>query len=249
MSIVEESFRLYWGNSDDWLLYILSLACLLYWKKKCGKQRILLWYAGLILLVILNPIFPRVIHSMADSSTTYVRVYYLLPVFVTIAYIGVQIITTQEESRKKGILLAVLCLVIVLSGKSYYELNAYQKTENIYKIPEEQRYIADVLLADVGEGEKANTLVTYWDPNWYFIRQYTSRVVGIGSAMPDYGYKNEKFTCYGDIVAYIEYIKSTGLDFSYLIEPNLSGLAEDCRQGGHTILAETENYVVIKVKE
>lgn len=245
MSIVEESFRLYWGNSDMWLLYVLSLVLVVFWKK--DNRTILVWYAALILFVILNPLFSLVAGRFIDSSTTYVRVYYLLPVIFTIAYACTEVVWQQKKERKKLAVMVVLCLVIAFSGKSYYELGAYRSTENIYKIPEEQREIADYILDDLEEGETADTLVVLWDPNWFYIRQYTGRIAGVGLAMPLKEYRNKDYAAQGDPAGYVTYMQEQGIQFGYMIVDYDADMISDYVEAGHILLGTTENYAAIKV--
>ena len=249
MSIVEESFRIYWENSGYWILFVLSLFFILFYTKDMRIKWMFAGYCILVLGVILNPLFALAIDKLQlmDSSTTYVRVYYLLPVTVIIAYAAVEVIELQKKTKYKMVIFLVICLVIGMSGTSYYEKNAYRIPENIYKIPQEDKEIADCILEDNTDEEKARTLVISWDDNWYFIRQYTSRIVNAGSALPAEKYRDEKYTCQGELNPYFEFMKNNGLDFQYVIQPKADGMIEECISGGHVILLETENYIVIKV--
>lgn len=251
MSIVEESFRLYWGNSEYWILFVLSLIVILAITREKDIKWMFSGYAIMIILVILNPMFSFVIDRLhlIDSSTTYVRVYYLLPVTVTIAYAVTIVIERQNSNLRKALTLILFCAVIGLSGESYLERNAYQKTENQYKIPQEEVDVAESILSDCGDGMKARTLVLSWDDNWYLIRQYTSRIVNAGSAMPPERYKDETFTCQGELNPYFLFMKNNGVQFDYVIQLKEEGMKEECVAGGHTILLETDKYLVIKVDQ
>ena len=210
MSIVEESFRIYWENSGYWILFVLSLFFILFYTKDMRIKWMFAGYCILVLGVILNPLFALAIDKLQlmDSSTTYVRVYYLLPVTVIIAYAAVEVIELQKKTKYKMVIFLAICLVIGMSGTSYYEKNAYRIPENIYKIPQEDKEIADCILED-------NT--------------------------------DEKYTCLGELNPYFEFMKNNGLDFQYVIQPKADGMIEECISGGHVILLETENYIVIKV--
>ncbi len=249
MSIVEESFRIYWENSGYWMLFFLSIIMILLGSKDVRIKWMFGGYCILIMAVILNPLFAFVIDKLhlMDSSTTYVRVYYLLPVTVIIAYAAVEVIELQKKMKYKVAVLIALCLIIGMSGTSYYEKNAYIMPQNVYKIPQEQKEIADCILNDNTGGEKARALVISWDENWYFIRQYTSKIVNAGSAMPAEKYGDDKYTCQGELNPYFEFMKNNGLDFKYVIQPKADGMIEECISGGHEILLETDDYIVIKI--
>lgn len=61
-------------------------------------------------------------------------------------------------------------------GTSYYQLKAYHRTENRYKIPQEEIDVAQCILKDAGEGEYVNILFPQGDTNWPFIRSIHQRL-------------------------------------------------------------------------
>lgn len=45
---------------------------------------------------------------------------------------------------------------------------------------------------------------------------------------------------------YIEYMYHEGYDYQYMIVENNPDMLQDYRNGGHTILTETDHYAVVK---
>ena len=64
MSIVEESFRIYWENSGYWMLFFLSIIMILLGSKDVRIKWMFGGYCILIMAVILNPLFAFVIDKL-----------------------------------------------------------------------------------------------------------------------------------------------------------------------------------------
>lgn len=246
MNIVEESFRLYWGTNGYWLLYVVAFVFLLLSRKEREYRTFFCWYAFIIIVVIMNPLFAGILSKVIDSSENYVRTYYLLPIVTMMAYAGTKVVALAKKKTEQIFLVAALCVTVIFAGESYYERDAYQRSENIYKIPQEEVTLADAILDDIEPDESANVLAVLWDPNWYYIRQYTNRIVGVGYAMPELWYKDYNYTCHGEVNNYIEYMYHEGYDYQYMIVENNPDMLQDYRNGGHIILTETDHYAVVK---
>ena len=95
MNIVEESFRLYWGTNGYWLLYVVAFVFLLLSRKEREYRTFFCWYAFIIIVVIMNPLFAGILSKVIDSSENYVRTYYLLPIVTMMAYAGTKVSGTQ----------------------------------------------------------------------------------------------------------------------------------------------------------
>ena len=64
--------------------------------------------------------------------------------------------------------------------------------------------------------------------------------------MPELWYKDYNYTCHGEVNDYIEYMYHEGYDYQYMIVENNPDMLQDYRNGGHTILTETDHYAVVK---
>lgn len=102
MGIVEESFRVFWGDKGYWMIYILCLAFVCFESKKNENKRILLWYSLLILGIILNPLFGKIASKFSTFTTTYIRVFYLLPISYVIAYTATVAISYCRNKKKNS---------------------------------------------------------------------------------------------------------------------------------------------------
>ena len=137
MGIVEESFRVFWGDKGYWMIYILCLAFVCFESKKNENKRILLWYSLLILGIILNPLFGKIASKFSTFTTTYIRVFYVLPISYVIAYTATAAISYCRN--KKRIAVTIIWIILLgTMGTSYYQLKAYHRAENRYKIPQEE---------------------------------------------------------------------------------------------------------------
>lgn len=247
MGIVEESFRVFWGDKGYWMIYILCLAFVCFESKKNENKRILLWYSLLILGIILNPLFGKIASKFSTFTTTYIRVFYLLPISYVIAYTATAAISYCRN--KKRIAVTIIWIILLgTMGTSYYQLKAYHRAENRYKIPQEEIDVAQCILKDAGGGEYVNILFPQGDTNWPFIREYTSkiRLAGYSIRVTDYGDYN--FTCHGDLGLYLEFQDyNCGYVYDYVVSQKDETLLENYESLGHEILETTENYAVIKM--
>lgn len=248
MSIIEESFRVYWGTSDMWLLYIGAILFVLLSQRAKQKRGIFVWYPLIVLFIILNPGLGKVMQKFMNDTQTYIRVYYLLPITFTIAYVGTEVVLSCKKSKCQYVVCFFLILVVFFTGLSYFEKNAYQEPENIYKIPTEQKLIADTILEDINDTEKAYVLTISWDENWNYIRQYTNRIVSVGNALDKQNYHDQGMPGKGEIEPYLSYMDQAGYEYQYVLMENEPLIVLDYQKLGHEILLTTEDYVVIKMK-
>lgn len=247
VSIIEESFRVYWGTSDMWLLYIGAIVFILLSQKTKEKREMFVWYIVLIMFVILNPFFGSVMQKFMNDTQTYIRVYYLLPVIFTIAYAGTEVILSDERAGRQHVLCFFLIIIIFYTGESYYEKAAYISSENEYKIPEEEKLIADTILSDVAEDGKAYALTISWDENWNFIRQYTNRIVSTGNTLDKQNFHDQGMPGKGEVGLYLAYMDQAGYKYDYVLAENVKEMIDDYEILGHEVLLQTGNYVVIKI--
>lgn len=247
VSIVEESFRVYWGNSDLWLFYVISIVFVMLSVRTKEKRIMFGWYAILVMFVIVNPVLSNIIQRFVGTTVTYIRVYYLLPIVFTIAYVGTELVFYGKKTLTQAGLMVFLCIVLAFAGESYYEKHAYIEAENIYKIPQEPKVLADTILEDVKEDETVYVLAVLWDETWYYIRQYAGQIVATGNALAEQNYHDQGMPGKGEVEPYLEYMDQAGYQYDYVIMDKVPAMMADYERIGHTILVETEHYAVVKI--
>lgn len=126
---------------NGWLFLVLYLLSVIYIAfKGSRKTRILFIFIPiLVFLTVLNPLFVTIVQKYVTTSAVYWRLFWLIPIEITIAYAVMQIIVDIKEKHFKLIAIIVAFVVIAIVGKFSYSLE-FQNHINSQKIPQ---YIID----------------------------------------------------------------------------------------------------------
>lgn len=164
LSIITE----YEGNGLLLVLYAAALV-FLFLREDDRVNRLLFLYMPLcmIVIVLLPPVYR--VYSALDGSATYYRLFWLVPVAVTIGYALVRQFTT---SLKAGV--AVGALLIIFCGTYVYHNENLVKAQNRLHIPQEVIDVTDYILQDSGG---SRCMVAMPDNMVQFVRQYDSRIL------------------------------------------------------------------------
>lgn len=164
LSIITE----YEGNGLLLILYGAALV-FLFLREDDRVNRTLFLYMPLCMLVVL--LLPPVyrLYTALDGSDTYYRLFWLIPIAVTIGYAVVRQFAT---SLKIGVVVGAL--LIVLCGTYVYHNENLVKAQNRLHIPQEVIDVADYILRDSG-GKRC--MVAMPDNMVQFVRQYDSRIL------------------------------------------------------------------------
>lgn len=238
------------GYQGTGYLLIVYLAAVIYLfiTEKESKNRILLLYIPLIImLIILCPIYYRIYMGRLDDSGTYYRMMWLLPITATIAYAGCKAIMVHR--RIGAILVAVL---IALCGKFTYTAVENTRAQNLYHIPQYVIEIADNMTQDI-EGVNICAIVPL--EMLFYVRQYDSDInllYGREAVEPKWGYYDEYFELFElaevlDWNALLEKTRSTDLgtrvvsyfvvaeDRDMMTSPEDAGLEKVMSYGGYVL--------------
>lgn len=166
MNAILEIFKAYNGTGYYCMLFII---CLIYlWFVEEDKRiRALLVYAPTVIQILFFIPYFYMIYEKLDSGTYY-RILWLLPMTAVIAYAGCKVIGVHTK-----IGLAVLAVILVMSGSYVYNSEYMSVSENDYHLPQEAVIISDMIKPDEGR-ERVWAVV----PNEliHFIRQYTTTI-------------------------------------------------------------------------
>ncbi|MDD3368809.1 MAG: hypothetical protein PHP50_08010 [Lachnospiraceae bacterium] len=157
----------YKGSGLLLLLYLGALA-LLFLKEKNWPKRILLVSVPVcILIVFMIPLFQIAFNHFLDPETYY-RMLWILPMSVTIAYAGIRLL----EGHRRMVLI-IMTVMIVLSGKYVYTGDYMAEAENAYHIPQTVVDVCDVILPEDG----SQVCAVFPDDLIHYVRQYSSRII------------------------------------------------------------------------
>ena len=171
IEIVKNTFQEYQGNGMYLALFFIAMLYIYLKEEDKKKKNLFLYFPILVLVVTLNPLFNKIVGKIFTASV-YWRMYWLLPVGITIAYSIIKFVNEQKEKSQKVIVAISLVTIIIFSGKFIYAGNNFEKVGNLYKLPDDAVLVAQVIEADEGDYKKAivpENLAAY-------IRQVTSKV-------------------------------------------------------------------------
>ena len=240
----------YRGTGFLLILYVVAFIFLFIYEKE-KKRRILLLYMPLSLMVLLYfPVFYHIYVVYLDDSGTYYRMFWLLPMTITIAYGACCAI---YRFRRIGIVL--VCAIIALCGAYTYkqtDTTNVDKTENVYQIPQ---YVID--LCDYMEQDIPGVNVYACVPTemLFYVRQYNPKInliFGRDAVEPKWGYYNEFYEAFvlSDTINLEELLELTrgNLDkkCTYFVIDKDRKLSGDPSKYGLDKIASVEDYVLYR---
>lgn len=171
IEIIKNTFAEFKGTGMYVALFFIAMLYI-YFKEEDKKKKCLFIYFPLIVLfVTLNPLFNKIVGKIFTESV-YWRVYWLLPIGITIGYAIIKFISEQEEKSQKIVVTLSLLTILIVSGKCVYSKDNFDKVGNLYKLPDDAVLVAQLIEADDLENKKA--LVT--ENLTPYIRQVTANI-------------------------------------------------------------------------
>ncbi len=154
IAIIKNTFLEYKGTGMYVALFFISMLYILLKEEDKKNRAFFAYFPIFTLFITLNPIFNKLVGSIFTSSV-YWRVYWVIPLGITIAYGAVKFINNENEKSKKIIATIGIIIVIMISGKFIYYKGNYFKLGNFYKLPDDDVYATHIIGADEAEYKKA----------------------------------------------------------------------------------------------
>ena len=104
------------------------------------------YYSIIVFILIITPIFANVMIEVNED--VYWRVYWLLPIAITIPYMLTQYIFKNPKLIGKITIGLVAIVLLVISGKYVYTEDKFIKVDNYYKFPNDVLDIIKVVSED-----------------------------------------------------------------------------------------------------
>ena len=170
-----DDFKMFIGNGKTILiLYIISIF-IIWIKGNEIQKRLCVYFPILLLIFVYNPLLTK-IYVKVVTSATYWRLYWLLPIELSIAISSVIIYNNLLYKKDKIIYLLFVTSLIVISGKyAYTKEMGFSKFENFEKIP---KYIIDETHYISESSNKKVKVVAPSEP-WEscMMRQYSTNIL------------------------------------------------------------------------
>ena len=158
VEVCQEAFTRFVGTGLYIGLFLMSILYVIsFMKKNDKKQRkikiILGFYSIIIFILNLFPVFTKFITTILKETSTYWRVYWLLPLGISIAFMFTEMIYHKEKKIEKAFTFVLIICVIVISGNYMYHLDSKEfiKVGNYYKVPDSVLDVIEYISKDEGD--------------------------------------------------------------------------------------------------
>lgn len=151
----------YFNNNNYvfFIIFVLSIIYIFLAEKDKKIKNFFTTYSILIMCIIFNPVAIMIFEKMINFSSIY-RIYYMLPLCITIAYAGTKVIVQIKNRKKQYVLLIMIVGYIALVGNSIYNIYTTQKVSTLYKLPDEVIQVATIIKEDT-QTECKRAIVPY----------------------------------------------------------------------------------------
>ena len=154
INIMVEAYKSFKGTGLYFLLFIASIIFVLFNKKIKKNVKIVFGFFSIIIFIInLNTIFAKIYTKILGDSV-YWRVYWMLPLGISIAFMLTCMIFSSKDYSKQLLLCVIAGLLILVSGDFVYNSDNFKKVNNYYKIDDEVLDIVNYISSEKGDYKK-----------------------------------------------------------------------------------------------
>lgn len=146
-------------NGGQYLSFIVFIIATIYiWLTEKDKRirDFFTWYTIIVLLIIWNPLALNIFNKFINFASMY-RLYYMLPLYVTIAFAFTRFISNRKDIVLKCVYAFLIVVFICFFSETNVFMSPYKKTyeyHNFYKLPDESVKVADIIYNDTTYKEK-----------------------------------------------------------------------------------------------
>lgn len=244
IEIIKNTFLEYKGSGMYLALFFIAMIYI-YLNEKDKKMKCLFLYFPIaVLIVTLNPIFNKIVGSIFTESV-YWRVFWLLPIGITLSYCIIKFVLEQKEKVQKIVVAISLIVITIVSGKFVYTKDNFQKVGNLYKLPDDAVWVAQLIGVDDCEYKKAivpDTIAPY-------IRQIDA-TINLAYKREPAGYENHELVkelAAGNVKFIANYAREN--DCNYVVYNKGVVLQDKMENYGFEKINETTFYAIYKYIE
>ena len=151
-------------------VFFFAMVIYLYCVETDKEKRILFVYMPTgLLLIYFNPLFCNLVYGIIGDEIYY-RILWLMPVTIVLSY-GIVKLYRRYQGRCRWLVLILLAIGVMLSGKLIYTNENFKKAENEYHIPQTVVEICDAITVEGRE-----VMAVFPKEMLQYVRQYSAYV-------------------------------------------------------------------------
>lgn len=155
ISVIKTAFERATGTGEYIILYLVALIFAYAFIKEKNNKSLIVNYAIVSILIIFNPIVAHFLGKFINmGSNVYWRLFWAIPLGITIAYMFTEIIFLSDSNIKRIVLTTSAIMIIIYSGTLIYTENIFQKVNNWFKIPDDELLAINIILNEKEENPK-----------------------------------------------------------------------------------------------
>lgn len=240
MTTIIDIFKAYDGTGYYCIIFVASLFYLWFSEEDKNLKCILVIVPIIIQILFFVPYFYMAYNALDEG--TYYRILWLLPMTLVTAYAGCRIV---GKYTKVG--LAVISIILMISGTCVYLNSNVSRAENLYHIPQECVEICDMIMPSEGsERIWAAFPIDYV----HYVRQYTTSIqlpFGRDSIVESWKkYDNSLYNMYAGSAMNADELSKCATDYycNYVILEKVREVNGSLADAGLTLYGETDNYLI-----
>lgn len=245
----KQLYDLFRGNGQVVSIYFVILFVLIMLSKNKRLRHFVLYPSVVILLIAWNP---RINEKMAYpgyfNPERYVRIYWLLPIAVTVSYGAVKLIKHFDGGKRLLAALAVAGVMALVGDYMFTSVN-YSIATNAYKLPDGVPEVADTIREDAAASGIAPDEVRVVPSRGLavYIRQYAAEFTtaygrnGYGASGPLWDLMGPDELNMGEIG-----INARSGGWQYVVVENWRPQVGSIEESGYSLLADVKGYFIYK---
>lgn len=176
---IQEIYQLFSGSGLVMTGFAIAVCYLLYKSKNQLLRKYFLYPSLIVFIVVNNPItIGLLVETGFMEQERYVRLYWLLPISVIIAYACTMFIERVRKQRSKYIVGFLIICMMFFSGSYIFASGNFQKATNPYKLPQKVINVTDRIVEDIEKdgGKVEETRIVVPSDLSGYIRQYNGDI-------------------------------------------------------------------------
>lgn len=174
---VWDNLKNYMGTGYYIFVYLIALF-IIFWKGNDRAKRYFLVVPCIYALTIYNPIFTQWITKYFTGSEVFWRLFWLLPMEISISYAFTVLLYLKKDKKYKVIIFLIEIVLLIIAGNFVFtKEKGFEKAENLNKIPQAVINQTQFILDKEKQSKRIPTVMAPPEPlHSAMMRQLTSDI-------------------------------------------------------------------------